>query len=258
MSGVMKRMKLIVEAKANKALERNENPAEMLDLSYEKQLELLTRVKRGVVEVSAARHRLTMQMNRLQEDSQKRELQARKALEVGREDLAREALRRRAEVQQQITDLEPQYTSLRSQEEQLVRASQTLQARVDAFRVKKETIKATYHAAEATTRIGEAFAGLSEEMGDVNLAIERAEQRTQELQARGAALGELEAAGVLPDVTGLGRDSLTADWTPCRPGRAWTPSWRGCGTRSPPGPRPGSWRPAAGPRTEALRVGAPA
>jgi phage shock protein A len=210
MSGVMKRMKLIAEAKANKALEKREDPAEMLDLSYEKQLELLSRVKRGVVEVSTARQRLTLQMKKLQDESETRETQARRALEVGREDLAREALRRRGAVQQQITDLEPQYNSLCAQEEQLIRASKTLQAKVDAFRTKKETIKAQYAAAQATTQIGEAFAGISAEMGDIGMAIERAEQRTQELQARGEALGELEAAGVLPDASGLGRDSLSA------------------------------------------------
>jgi phage shock protein A len=211
MSGVVKRMKLIAEAKANKALEKREDPAKMLDLSYEKQLELLSRVKAGVVEVSTARQRLTLQMKKLQDDAQTRETQARRALEVGREDLAREALRRRGAVQQQIADLEPQYTALCAQEEQLVRASKALQARVDAFRTKKETIKAQYAAAQATTQLGEAFAGISAEMGEVGLAIERAEQRTQEHQARGAALGELEAAGELPDVLGTRQDSLTAE-----------------------------------------------
>ena len=207
----MKRMKLIAEAKANKAMERREDPGQLLDLSYEKQLDLLARVKRGVIEVSTARQRLTLQMKKLQDEAETRETQARRALEVGREDLAREALRRRNAAREQITDLEPQYTSLCAQEEQLIRASKTLQAKVDAFRTRKETIKAQYAAAQATSQLGEAFAGISAEMGEVGLAIERAEQRTQELQARGAALGELEAAGVLPDVTGMRRDSLTAE-----------------------------------------------
>jgi phage shock protein A len=209
MSGVMKRMKLVVEAKANAAMERRENPVEMLDLSYEKQVQLLQQVRRGVADVATSRKRMEIQMNKLQAESDKRATQARRALEVGREDLAREALVRRAPIEQQIEDMSTQYRALQADEERLVRASQNLQQRVDAFRTKKETIKATYAAAQATTRIGEAFSGISEEMTDVNLAIQRAEDKTAQLQARGAALDELTAAGVLDDPTGYGKDDIT-------------------------------------------------
>lgn len=207
----MKRMKLVVEAKANAALERRENPVEVLDLSYEKQRELLQKVRRGVAEVATSRKRLEIQLKQLQADYDKRGEQAKRALEVGREDLAREALVRRAPIQQQIEDMTQQYNALQAEEDKLVRASQSLQAKVDAFRTKKETIKATYAAAQATTQIGEAFSGLSEEMGDVNMAIERAENKTAQLQARGAALDELTASGVLNDPTGYGKDDITRE-----------------------------------------------
>ncbi|NUP50561.1 MAG: PspA/IM30 family protein [Catenulispora sp.] len=211
MSGVMKRMKLVVEAKANAAMERRENPVEMLDLSYEKQLQLLQQVRRGVADVATSRKRLEIQMGKLQADADKRSVQARRALEIGREDLAREALVRRAPIQQQIDDMSTQYQALQADEERLLRASQNLQQRVDAFRTKKETIKATYAAAQATTQIGEAFSGISEEMADVNLAIERAEDKTAQLQARGAALDELTASGILDDPTGTGKDDITRE-----------------------------------------------
>src|SRR5215470_16558268 len=173
MSGVMKRMGMIFRAKANKALDRAEDPRETLDYSYQKQLELL------------------------QNQSSKLEDQGRKALALGREDLAREALSRRAALQQQVTDLETQHQTLQGEEEKLTLAAQRLQAKVDAFRTKKETIKATYTAAQAQTRIGEAFSGISEEMGDVGLAIQRAEDKTAQLQARAGAIDELLASGAL-------------------------------------------------------------
>src|SRR6185437_5774133 len=112
MSGVMKRMKLIFQAKANKALDKYEDPRETLDLSYEKQLELLQKVRRGVAEVATSRKRLEIQLKQLQADYDKRGEQAKRALEIGREDLAREALVRRAPVQQQIEDMTQQYTAL--------------------------------------------------------------------------------------------------------------------------------------------------
>ena len=86
-----------------------------------------------------------------------------------------------------------------------------LQAKVDAFRTKKETIKATYSAAEAQTRINEAFSGISEEMGDVGLAIQRAEDKTLEMQSRAGAVDELLASGALEDPTGSYKDDITRE-----------------------------------------------
>src|SRR6478609_11776810 len=212
MSGVMKRMGMIFRAKANKALDRAEDPRETLDYSYQKQLELLQKVRRGVADVATSRKRLELQLNQLQGQSSKLEDQGRKALALGREDLAREALSRRAALQQQVTDLETQHTTLQGEEEKLTLAAQRLQAKVDAFRTKKETIKATYTAAQAQTRIGEAFSGISEEMGDVGLAIQRAEDKTAQMQARAGAIDELIASGALDDASSISQgDDITRE-----------------------------------------------
>jgi phage shock protein A len=208
---VMKRVSLIFKAKANRALDRMEDPRETLDYSYQQQLEMLTKVRRGVADVATSRKRVELQMNQLQQETNKREDQARKALGSGREDLAREALARKASVQTQLNDLQTQYASLQEQEEKLTIASQRLQAKVDAFRTRKETIKATYTAAEAQTRINEAFSGISEEMGDVGLAIQRAEDKTAQMQARAGAIDELLASGALEDQVGGRHDDIQAE-----------------------------------------------
>jgi phage shock protein A len=210
--GVMKRVQLVFRAKANKALDRLEDPRETLDYSYQQQLELLQKVRRGVADVATSRKRLELQLNQLQQSADKLTRQAQDSLAAGREDLAREALQRKAGIQQQINDLEVQYQSLQAEEEKLTGASQRLQAKVDAFRTRKETIKATYTAAEAQTRISEAFTGISEEMGDVGLAIQRAEDKTAQMQARAGAIDELMASGALDDVVGGGpRDDIQAE-----------------------------------------------
>ena len=82
---------------------------------------------------------------------------------------------------------------------------------MDAFRTKKETIKATYTAAEAQTRINEAFTGISEEMGDVGLAIQRAEDKTAQMRARAGALDELMASGALEDMVSGPHDDIQAE-----------------------------------------------
>src|SRR6202020_2930722 len=199
---VMKRVSLIFKSKANKALDRMEDPRETLDYSYQRQLEMLTKVRRGVADVATSRKRLELQMNQLQQQANKYDDQARKALGLGREDLAREALTRKASVQGQLNDMSTQYAQLQGEEEKLTVASQRLQAKVDAFRTRKETIKATYTAAEAQTRINEAFTGISEEMGDVGMAIQRAEDKTAQMQARAGAIDELMASGALNDALG--------------------------------------------------------
>ena len=201
---MMKRMSSIFRAKANSALDRAEDPRETLDYSYQKQLELLQKVRRGVADVATSRKRLELQMNQLEQQGGKLHEQAQKALAGNREDLAREALTRRSGVQQQIADLQTQHANLQAEEEKLTMASRRLQTKVESFRTKKETIKATYTAAEAQTKIGEAFSGISEEMGDVGLAVQRAEDKTQQLQARAGAVDELIASGALDDVTSSG------------------------------------------------------
>jgi phage shock protein A len=208
---VMKRFSMIFRAKANKALDRMEDPRETLDYSYQTQLELLQKVRRGVADVATSRKRVELQMNQLEQSSNKLDKQARDALSAGREDLAREALSRKSGVQGQLADLNTQYTSLQGEEEKLTSASQRLQAKVDAFRTKKETIKATYTAAEAQTRINEAFTGISEEMGDVGMAIQRAEDKTAQMQARAGAIDELMASGALDDVVSGPRDDIQAE-----------------------------------------------
>jgi phage shock protein A len=209
--GVMKRVQLVFRAKANKALDRMEDPRETLDYSYQQQLELLQKVRRGVADVATSRKRVELQVNQLQQSADKLDRQARDALSAGREDLAREALQRKAGLGTQLTDLQTQYASLQNEEEKLSGASQRLQTKVDAFRTRKETIKATYTAAEAQTRISEAFTGISEEMGDVGLAIQRAEDKTEQMKARAGAIDELMASGALDDLVGGRPDDIQVE-----------------------------------------------
>jgi len=211
MAGLFQRMKAVFSAKTSKALDKLEDPRETLDYSYQKQLELLQQVRRGVAEVATSRKRVELQAGQLNTQIDKLTVSAKRALETGREDLAREALTRKSGLQQQLAELQTQHSALQAEEERLVRASQQLQARVDAFRTRKETIKATYTAAEAQTKITEAFSGLGQELGDVGQAIQRAEDKTAQLQARSLAVDELLASGALNDPTGLGQDDITRE-----------------------------------------------
>jgi phage shock protein A len=208
--GLMKRLSLVFKSKASRALDNAEDPRETLDYSYERQLELLQQMRRGVTDVATSRKRVELQAEQLQASATKLENQARQALEQGREDLAREALGRRAAISSQAVDLKAQHDQLKAEEAKLVDASRRLDAKIQAFRIRKETIKANYSAAEAQTKVGEALSGISEEMGDVGLAMQRAEDKVAHMQARSGAVDELMASGALEDMSASG-DPLQAE-----------------------------------------------
>ena len=200
--GVMKRLTAIVQAKANKVMDRVEDPRETLDLSYEKQLEQLQQVRRGVADVATARKRIELQATALQQSAAKLQDQARQALAQQREDLAREALSRRAGIATQLDGLKSQHEQLVAQQDRLTTTLQTLEARVQAFRTQKETLKASYTAAQAQTNIGEAISGISESMSDTGMAMQRAQDKISQMQARAGAIDELMSSGALTDLSG--------------------------------------------------------
>ncbi len=200
--GLLSRMSTILKAKMSGFLEKAEDPRETLDYSYQKQLELLQNVKRGIVDVVTAKRRLELQQAKLNENVTALDDQAKKALAAGREDLARTALERKQVILLQVQDLDGQISGLEKEQEKLTTAESRLSMKVEAFRTKKETIKAEYSAAEAQVRIGEAVTGISEEMADVGYAVQHAEDKTEKLKARAGAIDELIAAGTLEDTTG--------------------------------------------------------
>ncbi len=201
MAGLMTRAALIVKAKFSRLLNRAENPNETLDYSYEQMQQQLQNVKRGVADVVTAKKRLELQTQKLEQNVVKLETQARQALAANREDLARQALERKAAAQSQLQGLDEQVTQLAAQQEKLVSGQQTLEARIEGFRSTKEVLKAQYSAAEAQVKIGEAATGIGRGMEDTGLAIQRAKEKTEELQARASAIDELTSTGALEDFT---------------------------------------------------------
>jgi phage shock protein A len=192
----------IVSAKANKALDAAENPNEMLDYSYEQMLDHITKVRQALADIAASRKRIELQEQQLQHSVDHLNDQAKAALAAGKEDLAREALSRKATAQQQIEQMEPQHQELTDQEQKLEQTLSQLQQRVNTFRSQKEVMKAQYTAAQASTSVNEEAAGISKSFGDSGAALQRAQDKIENMQARAGAMDELLQSGVLEDVGG--------------------------------------------------------
>jgi len=205
MAGMSGRMSTVIKAKVSKLLDKAEDPSETLDYSYQKQLESLQNVKKGIADVVTAKKRLGMQAQKLEQSVVKLDTQARQALAAGNEELARTALERKQLAQTELQGLDQQVAELQAQQEKLTESEKRLRSKIEAFRSKKEVIKAQYSAAEAQVRISEAATGVGEEMADVGLAMQRAVDKTEDMQARASAVEELEAAGTFEDLTQLGQ-----------------------------------------------------
>ena len=210
--GVMSRMSTVVKSKMNRLLDRAEDPRETLDYAYDQQRQMLQNVKRGIVEMVTNKRRLQLQAEKVRASITNVENQARQAMAAGREDLARLALQRKQAALIELEGLDQQITQLESEQEKLINAEQRLVAKVESFRSRKEIIKAQYNAAQAQVRIGSALSGISEEMGDVQLAVERAEHKTEDMRAKASAIDELADSGVLDDQLSVGSgDALSRE-----------------------------------------------
>src|ERR1700678_2951584 len=204
MPGLTGRFSTLMKAKVSAVLDRAEDPAETLDYSYEKQLELLQQTKTGILELVTSKKRIQQQESSLQQQVAKLDGQARQALAAGNEDLSRQALTRKQAIQDELSGLDQQIADLEHQQQQLTDSEAKLQAKVEAFRTKKEVIKAQYSAADAQVQISEAATGVGEQMADVGLAVQRATDKTENMKARAEAVGELEQAGTFDDPAELG------------------------------------------------------
>jgi phage shock protein A len=204
MPGLMGRISTFVKAKISKLLDRAEDPGETLDYAYERQLEDLQNVKRGIAEVVTAKKRLQLQESTLHQQAGKLDGQARQAMSSGREDLARTALERKQLIVGEVQSIDQQVSELESEQDKLTSSEEQLRARVEQFRSKKAVIKAQYSAAEARVRISEAATGVGDQMADVGMAMQRALDKTEDMQARASAVEELQAAGTFDDLTALG------------------------------------------------------
>src|ERR671936_782689 len=169
MAGLAGRMSVVIKSKISKLLDRAEDPGETLEYSYQKQMELLQNVKKGIADVVTSKKRLQLQQQKLEQQVVKLDTQARQALSQNREDLARAALERKSVIQTELQSLDHQVEEL-----------------------------------EAQVKISEAAHGVGEQMADVGLAIQRAEDKTEQMRARAGAVEELEKAGTFDDITQLG------------------------------------------------------
>jgi phage shock protein A len=185
------RLLLLLRMRAHHELDGVEDPREALDLAYSRQLQLQAKMRRAVADVVTARKRIELQGRQLEGSPGRLEEHARIELEQGRQDLARQALLRRAVIRGELGELQRQSSILAAEEARLVAASKRLELQIQQFRIRREAVKAAYVAARARAEVDQVLAGLSQDDAELRLAVERAEHRIAAIRARTAGVDGL-------------------------------------------------------------------
>src|SRR5205807_4160936 len=128
--------------------------------------------------------------------------QARRAVAEGRDDLARVALERKQLALNEMEGLTKQIAEVEADKQRLATQERALQVRIEQFRTHREVVSARYTAAEAEVRLKESLAGVSGELAELGMAVGRAEEKTERLQARARAIDSLVDLATLPPVGG--------------------------------------------------------
>ena len=206
--GITARLKDIIGAKLEKGIEGLEDPKEMLDYSLVKMEDGLQAMLKNTAEFGTAKKRLELQRDTIRESIKKYAEQAEKALGLGQEDLAKEALLRKVEAAQREVDLNAQIAKMEEQLQTIARSQEELRRKIQQFRSKKEELKAAYAASQVQLRVKELVTSIGSESGNIGRMVERAQVRIEDMQARVQAIDELEDQGLITDVFANGQDDI--------------------------------------------------
>ncbi|MCL4351498.1 MAG: PspA/IM30 family protein [Firmicutes bacterium] len=206
MAGLLDRVKTILGAKANKALDTMEDPTETIEYSYEQMQDAMQETRRHIVEVATAKKQLEMQVAALQQKVDQYDQDARDAVQGGRDDLAAQALSLKTTIQQQMQDLQTHVQQTQSEEDKLTQAQHKLEEQIETFRTQKEVMKAQYSAAKAEVQVGETISGITQHAQDISGSLQRAQDKISSMQAKASAIDELSSN---PDFNALPTSSHT-------------------------------------------------
>jgi phage shock protein A len=194
---VARRLRTLIKAKLSGLFDRAEDPSATLDYGYVRQMEQLTGLRNAILELVTAKKRLERQAEQRRADVARLEAGARRALELGNEELARRAIERKQSITAELIALVGEVSDLDAKQAKMIASERANRGRLDRVRTQKEVVKATYSAAQAQLAAGESAAELSAQLADVGSATRRIQDQVDEISVRASALEELQRAGLL-------------------------------------------------------------
>lgn len=202
--GLFEHLKFVSSMKVENALQKAEDPAQVFNYSYTKQLEQLQQLRQGLVTIVQNEKHIEMLEAQVEAQIKRLQQQAQQAIQQGREDLARLALQRKEALLAQVAGYKQQLDQLATQHQKIELLVQQTEQRIAAFGVQKEMVEAQYQAAQASVHVSEIATGLSKESTEMNLAMQRAQEKVLQMQSRADAIDALLESGSLGDQGLLG------------------------------------------------------
>jgi phage shock protein A len=189
MMGILDRVSTVIKSNLNYLINKAEDPEKMLDQILIQMRQQLLEAKREVAVAIADEKRLGTQLEAELEQVREWERRATIAVQKSQDDLAREALRRKAEHEQVAVGYKKQWDAQRASADSLKDALRGLSQKIEEAARKKNLLIARQKRAEAQKHIHEVMTGLSDTSAFES--FDRMATRVEQLEAQASAAVEI-------------------------------------------------------------------
>ncbi len=190
MAKLMQQLTSMFKTSMNSLMAPADDPRKTFSDPWQRQQELLDRVREALLQNTNLRKRLQYRIAGLQTKIPQLQATAKQAVATGRDDMARMALQQRQLSLMELKTLEASVQEVWAEEQRITIVEQRLTAQIDAMRIRQEMSAARYTAAESQAIVHAVLNGFSKELSDLGQTIERTEQKTEHLQAQTNAFEE--------------------------------------------------------------------
>ena len=187
--GFFKRLKNVVEAKANKAIEKHEDPIEMLELSINKKEKLLQEAKKQCANFIASVDNIRNEKKTLEERIDKYEQATKAALLKEDNEKAQTFVKQKLEIQEKLTQTVERIQTQDKKIQEIKFKIEELELEISKMKSKKQELATRLDVAEINNEINETLSGLSDDHG---INLDEIEKKVQQKESYGKALEDMK------------------------------------------------------------------
>lgn len=187
--GFFKRLKNVVEAKANKAIEKHEDPIEILELSINKKEKLLQDAKKQCANFIASVDNIRNEKKLLKEKIEKYEQATKAAILKEDNEKAQNFVKQKLELQEKLTQTMARIEAQDKKIQEIKFKIEELELEISKMKSKKQELATRLDVAEINNEINETLSGLSDDHG---INLDELEKKVQEKESYGKALEDMK------------------------------------------------------------------
>lgn len=192
--GIFDRMSRLIRANVNDIIDNAEDPERMIDqILRDMQSNILT-ARSQVAAMIAQEKELESDLNETRELAAEWGQKAQRAVTAGKDDLAREALRRKRDNEENTRVYEQQHQAQLQTVEKLKSQLQQLESKYQQTLGQRDSLIARQRRAKASQQVAEFTSSLSPL--DASSELDRMERKIRSTESQAAAIGEMESTSM--------------------------------------------------------------